>query len=211
MRKFHGGMLYMQSLGTGLCYQFWCFYRCRPATETLDEGMVNINVPGQATSSTPNSRLQKLFYFGTIFRKPRSDGIANNLVRRPSGGTSGGDDMKPPIPGVRLGPLLGKGSFGSVHYGTWNGAQIAVKVSLLSLAFDAIPEITEVLSLLSVESEGPGWYCQSQSGWAVLCRSSIRRDCLRGTSYISTIFLNLAIDATSSQPIWTTLPVPNHV
>lgn len=38
------------------------------------------------------------------------------------------DEMKPPIPNVRLGPLLGKGSFGSVHYGTWNGAQIAVKV-----------------------------------------------------------------------------------
>ena len=38
------------------------------------------------------------------------------------------DELKPPIPNVRLGPLLGKGSFGSVHYGTWNGAQIAVKV-----------------------------------------------------------------------------------
>ena len=40
------------------------------------------------------------------------------------------EENLPPIPGVKLGPLLGKGSFGSVHYGTWNGAQIAVKVGL---------------------------------------------------------------------------------
>ena len=40
------------------------------------------------------------------------------------------EENLPPIPGVKLGPLLGKGSFGSVHYGTWNGAQIAVKVRL---------------------------------------------------------------------------------
>ena len=40
------------------------------------------------------------------------------------------EDGKPPISGVKLGPLLGKGSFGSVHYGTWNGAQVAIKVPL---------------------------------------------------------------------------------
>jgi hypothetical protein len=95
--------------------------------------MVNINVPGQAASGNPSSQSQKLFYFGTISRKtgtisgedagsdsPGQLGQQNSVTKE--------DELKPPIVGVRLGPLLGKGSFGSVHYGTWNGAQIAVKV-----------------------------------------------------------------------------------
>ena len=33
-----------------------------------------------------------------------------------------------PFEDVRLGQLLGKGSFGAVYSGVWNGAQVAVKV-----------------------------------------------------------------------------------
>ena len=100
---------------------------CRPATETLDEGMVNINVPAQAATAIPTSKEYKLFYFGTIVKKPKEDALTASLGKRNSFAAAD-DDLKPPIAGVRLGPLLGKGSFGSVHYGTWNGAQIAVKV-----------------------------------------------------------------------------------
>lgn len=110
----------------------------KPATEALDEGMVNINVPGQAASANPSTPSQKSFYFGTISQKSRSssgsggktEGDANSpgQLSKQNSVTRSEEEVKPPIPGVRLGPLLGKGSFGSVHYGTWNGAQIAVKV-----------------------------------------------------------------------------------
>ena len=89
--------------------------------------MVNINVPAQAATAMPTDKALKMFYFGTILRKPKVDALTGSLGQRNSVSPAD-DDMKPPIAGVRLGPLLGKGSFGSVHYGTWNGAQIAVKV-----------------------------------------------------------------------------------
>jgi hypothetical protein len=127
------------------CYSLLSSKQCgllfRPATEALDEGMVNINVPGQAASANPSTPSQKLFYFGTISQKSgKSSGSGSGSTRGEGGSDSPGqlskqnsvtrseEEVKAPIPGVRLGPLLGKGSFGSVHYGTWNGAQIAVKV-----------------------------------------------------------------------------------
>lgn len=33
-----------------------------------------------------------------------------------------------PFPGVRLGPLVGKGSFGKVYRGIWNNNVVAIKV-----------------------------------------------------------------------------------
>jgi len=102
--------------------------------------MVNINVPGQAASANPSTASQKLFYFGTISQKSGKSSGSGSGGRGEGGSDSPGqlnkqnsvtrleEEVKAPIPGVRLGPLLGKGSFGSVHYGTWNGAQIAVKV-----------------------------------------------------------------------------------
>lgn len=35
-----------------------------------------------------------------------------------------------PIPGVTIGPLVGKGGFGRVYSGTYNGDPVAVKVLL---------------------------------------------------------------------------------
>ena len=32
------------------------------------------------------------------------------------------------VPGLELSHLLGKGGFGSVYYGTWNGMPVAVKM-----------------------------------------------------------------------------------
>lgn len=33
-----------------------------------------------------------------------------------------------PFPGVKLGPLVGKGSFGKVYRGIWNNDVVAIKV-----------------------------------------------------------------------------------
>jgi predicted Ser/Thr protein kinase len=33
-----------------------------------------------------------------------------------------------PIDGVQLGPMLGKGSYGRVYHGYWQGTEVAVKV-----------------------------------------------------------------------------------
>lgn len=104
-----------------------CVYR--PASEALDDGMVSIKVPARHPTGQPDRA--RLFYFGTISRS-QNEGTASSVpgLRTPSMDEE--DATRPPIPGVKLGPLLGRGSFGSVYYGTWNGAQIAVKVSLVS-------------------------------------------------------------------------------
>ena len=108
---------------------------CRPAsTEHVDSGMVSISIPAQSAPAPPTpSRQARLFYFGTLTR-PEEGGTIRNTTGSVTPTSSSSlaqpeDDVNLlPIPGVKLGPLLGKGSFGSVYYGTWNGAQIAVKV-----------------------------------------------------------------------------------
>ena len=97
---------------------------------------MSIRVPAQHSSPTTSSagpENPRLFYFGTISRnarteKPSSLGTSGSLRQMGSLSSIEDDANQPPIAGVKLGPLLGRGSFGSVHYGTWNGAQIAVKV-----------------------------------------------------------------------------------
>ena len=44
------------------------------------------------------------------------------------GGGSLASEGGPPVAGATLGPLLGRGSFGSVHFGQWNGQEVAIKV-----------------------------------------------------------------------------------
>lgn len=94
--------------------------------------MVGIKVPARHNVSAPPANNPRLFYFGTILRGEKAEkmmSLGSAASLRQINGLSKEDDAnQPPIPGVRLGPLLGRGSFGSVHYGTWNGAQIAVKV-----------------------------------------------------------------------------------
>lgn len=54
-------------------------------------------------------------------------------------GSSGGpmaDEMSQgiPIDGVQLGPMLGKGSYGRVYHGYWNGSEVAIKVCTQGIA-----------------------------------------------------------------------------
>lgn len=43
-------------------------------------------------------------------------------MQSPTGGVS--------VPGVELGELLGKGSYGRVFLGSWHGEEVAIKVSI---------------------------------------------------------------------------------
>ena len=88
--------------------------------------MLRIGIPAQgppspAGSSEPRQQL----YFGTLEPFSAHSGLGSGQSSSPLDPIT----AVPPIPGVQLGPLLGKGSFGSVHYGTWNGKTVAVKVA----------------------------------------------------------------------------------
>ncbi|KAK9810348.1 hypothetical protein WJX72_009180 [[Myrmecia] bisecta] len=91
----------------------------RPANDKLDEGMPNITIPALQGKEEDLETAQ--YYFCTIRRPAQHSGeppLPPNQFPTKSA----------PFEDVRLGPLLGKGSFGAVYYGTWNGAQVAVKV-----------------------------------------------------------------------------------
>jgi serine/threonine protein kinase len=41
----------------------------------------------------------------------------------------GAEDDAAPVEGIELGPLLGRGSYGRVYLGRWNGQEVAIKAS----------------------------------------------------------------------------------
>lgn len=49
----------------------------------------------------------------------------------PKSGFPGGRSAVPPFPGLTLGSLVGKGGFGAVYRGIWDGRAVAVKVCLI--------------------------------------------------------------------------------
>ena len=118
----------MQFQNVLLGVQLWPIVTCRSAaTEHVDDSMLRIGIPAQpppspAGSSEPRQQL----YFGTLEPLSAHSGLSSGH----SSSTLDPMTAVPPIEGVQLGPLLGKGSFGSVHYGTWNGKAVAVKVTL---------------------------------------------------------------------------------
>ena len=66
-----------------------------------------------------------------------SQAVGSPLFHDPSGSLQPGmtDVTEDIFTGVALGPLLGKGSFGKVFRGTWQGETVAVKASLRSFPY----------------------------------------------------------------------------
>eukprot|EP00879_Flechtneria_rotunda_P009419 GHRR01009861.1.p1 GENE.GHRR01009861.1~~GHRR01009861.1.p1 ORF type:complete len:626 (+),score=158.82 GHRR01009861.1:171-2048(+) len=113
--------------GTGpRCYAMAQF-RCA-ANTGLDKHMPLIAIPNFLPNTHDSSHS---FYFTTLKELPM--GLTSNGSQSLPMGTQ---SMAPfslmagnePFADIKLGPLLGKGAFGRVYRGTWNGKMVAVKV-----------------------------------------------------------------------------------
>ena len=99
----------------------------------MDNGLPRVKIPA---SGIPKRADDRPFYFAVL--KPRQR-PAGGLAQGHSGSLRALEDRmlqeeQPPIPGLRLGALLGRGSFGRVMMGDWGPThpRVAVKVSHLS-------------------------------------------------------------------------------
>lgn len=97
----------------------------RPASsDVMDEHMLTVGIPNFVEFMR---RKEKSLYFCFITTvehgpMPNASPAGTTQVEAP-----GAKDVTP-FPGVRLGPLVGKGSFGKVYRGIWNNDVVAIKV-----------------------------------------------------------------------------------
>lgn len=101
----------------------------------MDNGLPRVKIPA---AGAPNRKCDdRPFYFAILRRSLCKAGQDRTAT------SSGGEDLEgledsladaaqPPVEGVTLGVLLGRGSFGRVHAGEWQGRKVAVKVASCS-------------------------------------------------------------------------------
>ncbi|KAK9916182.1 hypothetical protein WJX75_009766 [Coccomyxa subellipsoidea] len=88
----------------------------RPATtDMIDENAALIGVPAGQCTLPPSQAPGAKYFFVTV--RPGCAAAAASAGKR-----------QLPFEGLRLGPQLGKGSYGKVYRGTWQGKRVAVKV-----------------------------------------------------------------------------------
>ena len=100
----------------------------RPATnEWLESGVPHVKIP--AAGSPGKIGEDRAFYFAILLYH-RPHGVPTSRGSQGSGSLDddSAEAQQPTIAGVTLGPLLGKGSFGTCYIGQWHGEKVAVKV-----------------------------------------------------------------------------------
>ncbi|KAG2487849.1 hypothetical protein HYH03_013566 [Edaphochlamys debaryana] len=105
----------------------------RPAAkEGMDDSVVPIGIPAflkceALADSSASASPAKRFYFMSVdlSGKAMSSKASSVITAHSSVFSGAGSEI---VEGLDLGHLLGKGSFGSVYYGTWRGTPVAVKV-----------------------------------------------------------------------------------
>mmetsp|Transcript_35206 Transcript_35206/g.78353 ORF Transcript_35206/g.78353 Transcript_35206/m.78353 type:complete len:865 (-) Transcript_35206:387-2981(-) len=107
--------------------------RFRPASkEALDDSTMAIGIPSFLPVADQGNNSQK-YYFMTVdlanSGNPRSS-ISSTISSRFSSSYLSSTYSSSPdeLEGLEMGHLLGKGTFGSVYYGTWFGTPVAVKI-----------------------------------------------------------------------------------
>ncbi|GIL48868.1 hypothetical protein Vafri_5296 [Volvox africanus] len=115
-------------------------FRCAHSS-TMDSYMPLVGIPS-ILSPAPAAG-GPLYYFVTLTSGPRNSTELTSQSQRGPGFTIINTKIDP-FDDVKLGPLLGKGSYGRVYRGVWNGAQVAVKV-LETIQMDDQLEVLEAV------------------------------------------------------------------
>lgn len=134
-QSFEMSVWFMQAgIKRWLHMQFRCAHN-----NTVDSFMPLIGIPSMLASAPQHDG--PLYYFATISGEPRQSTEISSSTKN---AFTLMDNKLDPFEDVRLGPLLGKGSYGRVYRGQWNGAQVAVKV-LETLARDDGEDVLEAV------------------------------------------------------------------
>ena len=89
----------------------------------LDEHTPQISIPG-STAWSGDGMANNLYF---VMLHPRNSSSRANSGSLKEVRQNLEAEVQEPFDDVRLGPLLGQGSFGKVYRGLWNGAHVAVK------------------------------------------------------------------------------------
>ena len=100
------------------------FHACRPANHGQLDNNIPIGVPSYVPSAEDSGK-------GIFFVSMHELGTLSKSSSTVSSMLSDISYREPPFPDLELGTLLGKGGYGSVYRGTFNGQPCAVKVSSL--------------------------------------------------------------------------------
>jgi len=118
----------------------------------VDAGLPRVKIPASGTSKKIDDR-PFAFYFAILKPRLRPVGSVGRQGSLRALEESLLLEQPPAIPGLRLGALLGRGSFGRVHLGEWTaGQRVAVKVTCTLACFEHMG-----LVVLAVRASCPAW------------------------------------------------------